>query len=118
MRAIRGAITVEKNSKEEIKEASKKLINKIIKKNDIKENEIISIVFTATKDLNKYYPAAAIRENSFKYIPLMCYQEMEVENSLDKCIRTMVYVNIDSNLKNINHVYLRKAKSLRKDLIE
>ncbi|MGM0411475.1 MAG: chorismate mutase, partial [Bacillota bacterium] len=118
LRAIRGAITVKNNSKDEIKKASQKLIKKILEKNNIEEEEIVSIVFTATKDLNKYYPAAAIREKSFKFVPLMCYQEMEIENSLEKCIRVMVYVNINTNLENINHVYLKKAKSLRKDLID
>ena len=118
MRAIRGAITVKNNNEDDIKDASQKLITKMLEKNEINEEEIVSIVFTATEDLDKLYPAAAIREIGFTYIPLMCYQEMKVENSLNKCIRAMIYINKNIELDKIRHVYLKKAKSLREDLVK
>lgn len=117
MRAIRGAITVEDNKKEMIKKASRELIKKIIEKNNLKENEIISIIFTVTSDLDKVYPAVVVREMGYTETPLMCYQEMEVKDSLDKCIRAMVYIDRDERLDKIVHIYLKKARSLRPDLL-
>lgn len=118
MRAIRGAITVEKNSKQAILVATKKLLTELIKENQIKKEELVSIIFTATADLNQVYPAVAARTLGFKLVPLMCYQEMNVKGSLEKCIRVMVFINRDCTLKDINHIYLKKAKKLRPDLID
>ena len=118
MRAIRGAITVEKNNYEKIKDSSQKLIKKIMEANNINEEDIISIIFTATSDLDKMYPAKAIREVGFQYTPLMCCQEMEVKNSLEKCIRIMVHIDKKISKEKIVHIYLKKAKDLRKDLIK
>ena len=118
MRAIRGAITVKENTCEKIKRASKQLITKIMYENNIKENDIVSIIFTATDDLDKLYPAQAIREIGFKYTPLMCFQEMKVKDSLSKCIRVMVYIDKNIQKEEIEHIYLKKAANLRKDLIK
>lgn len=116
MRAIRGAITVEENTKKDINEASQKLITEILNKNELKETDIVSIIFTATDDLDQLYPAEAIRNIGFKYTPLMCCQEMKVKNSLSKCIRVMLYTNKNFALEEVTHVYLRKASKLREDL--
>lgn len=118
MRAIRGAITVDNNTKEDIKLASQELITKIIDENELEEKDIISITFTATDDLDKLYPAEAIRKLGFKYTPLMCCQEMKVKNSLAKCIRVMLYTNQNIKLEEVSHLYLKKAKKLRKDLVK
>lgn len=117
MRGIRGAITVASNTKKEILKASSELINTMIKSNDVKKQNIVSIIFTATSDLNQEYPAVAARKLGYTKIPLMCYQEMSVKNSLKKCIRCMIYINRDCNLNEISHIYLKEAKSLRPDLI-
>jgi len=116
LRAIRGAITVEENTKNNIKKASKELIKKIINENKLNEKDIISITFTATDDLDKLYPAEAIREIGFKYTPLMCCQEMKVKDSISKCIRVMLYTNKEIKLEKVAHIYLKKASKLRKDL--
>lgn len=118
MRGVRGAITVKQNSKNAIFNAAKKLIKEIFNRNQINIDNVISIIFTATPDLNSAYPAAAVREMGYDQIPLMCYQEMDVINSLKKCIRCMVYINNDISLSNISHVYLKKAQKLRPDLVE
>ncbi|MFW5998343.1 MAG: chorismate mutase [Bacillota bacterium] len=117
MRGIRGAITVSNNSKNEIITATSNLINKIIEENQVKTEEIVSMIFTATRDLDKIYPAVAARQCGYENIPLMCYQELNIQDSLDKCIRIMVYINRDCSLSNINHIYLNKAKTLRPDLV-
>ncbi|MGM0438607.1 MAG: chorismate mutase [Bacillota bacterium] len=116
LRAIRGAITVDENNKNNIKKASQKLIKKLIDENSIEEDDIISIIFTATADLDKIYPAEAIRELGFKHTPLMCCQEMKVEDALSKCIRVMVYINKNIEKEKVVHIYLKGASDLRKDL--
>lgn len=118
MRAVRGAISVISNTKNNILKATKKLLKEILKVNNIVEEEIVCINFTATYDLNKVYPAVAAREIGLNLIPLLCYQEMKVVGSLEKCIRVMVYINRDCKLNEIKHVYLKKAKKLRPDLLD
>ncbi len=116
MRGIRGAITVEKNEYDHILKATKVLLKKIIATNNITSSEIVSIIFTATSDLDRVYPALAARKIGFTDIPLMCYQELYVEDSLKMCIRIMIYVNRDCKHSEIKHIYLKNAKKLRPDL--
>jgi chorismate mutase len=115
-RAVRGAITVEKNNKKEIFEAVRELIVEIIKINKIAYDDIVSMFFTMTKDLNAVFPASAVRDMGIVNIPLMCSNEINVKGSLKKCIRVMIYINTDKNNDDIKHVYLRLAKKLRPDL--
>lgn len=115
--AIRGAITVDDNTPQQILDNTTVLLKEIIRRNKIDYNEIISIIFTGTKDLDSIYPAVAARELGMVDIPLFCCQEMYVKGSLEKCIRVMM--NIQSpHSRTIEHVYLKKAKSLRPDLIQ
>lgn len=116
MRAIRGAITVEKNSRKEILKATQELLQQVISKNKINIEEFVSITFTATHDLDSVYPAVAAREIGLDKVPLLCFQEMNVKNSLNMCIRVMVYINRVCSLTDIKHVYLKKAAYLRPDL--
>ncbi|MFP4015610.1 MAG: chorismate mutase [Halanaerobiales bacterium] len=116
MRAIRGAISVEKNNRTEILQSTKELLEYIIKENAISTEEMVSITFTATDDLDSVYPAVAARELGLDKVPLLCFQEMRVKNSLRKCIRVMLYVSRNCPLDEIKHVYLKKAAYLRPDL--
>ncbi len=115
-RAIRGATTVENNNKNEILLYTEQLLKKIIEDNNINIEDIISIFFTATKDIDAEFPAVAAREIGLTNVPLMCAQEIDVSGSLQKCIRIMVYVNTDKKLEDFNHIYLREAERLRPDL--
>ncbi|MGB9779385.1 chorismate mutase [Caldanaerobacter sp.] len=115
IRVIRGATTTE-NTKDAIFKDTVALIEEILKRNNLKKENLISIFFSATKDLNAAYPAEAVRkEMGFDDVPMMCFQEMEVMGSLSKCIRVAVFTNIEESQK-INHVYLKEAKNLRPDL--
>ena len=115
VKAIRGAITVENDDSEEIRQASIRLVLEIFKKNDIKSEQVISIVFSVTSDITKYNPATAIRLNGIKDIPLMCFQEANIEGSLDHTIRVIVYLERERDLQ-LKHVYLNRASRLRPDL--
>lgn len=116
MRGIRGAISVEENTRTAILENTGLLLKEMIAKNKLLTNNIITIFFTATDDLDEVYPAVAARQLGFTDIPLLCYQEMKVKNSLRKCIRVLMFVDLNCSLKEIEHVYLKKAKILRPDL--
>ncbi|MEJ6952170.1 chorismate mutase [Natronospora cellulosivora (SeqCode)] len=116
MRAIRGAITVEEDKEDEVLQASEEILKEIINENDLQLEEFVSVTFTATADIKSVYPAVAARKLGLDNVPLLCFQEMKVENSLRKCIRIMVYINRDCKLDDIKHVYLRKAVNLRPDL--
>lgn len=116
MIAVRGATTVNHNDEKEILEETKKMLRKIIELNDINIDEIISVFFTMTKDLDAVYPAVAIREMGIVNAALMCYAELDVENSLEKCIRVMVQVDVNKKQRDCKHVYVNGAVGLRKDL--
>jgi len=116
VRAIRGAITVDDNKKDLILEGTKELLEKIVEENDICEEDIISIIFSVTNDLNAAFPAAAAREMGWTNIALMCTNEINVPGSLEKCIRVLMHINTDKSNKDIKHIYLRKARTLRPDL--
>ena len=116
VRAVRGATTVDANTREEILVATAELLKEIIEKNDIRNEDAISMVFTLTNDLNAVFPAVAARELGFNDISLMCMKEIDVPGSLEQCIRIMVHFNTDKRNSEIKHVYLKGAKVLRPDI--
>jgi monofunctional chorismate mutase, gram positive type, clade 1 len=118
VRAIRGAITVEENSSKCILEATKALLNDILEHNSLDADDLISIIFTMTRDLDAVFPARAAREMGIVDVALMCAQEIEVEGALRMCIRVLIHAYFDSGTTNgeIKHIYLERAKELRPDL--
>ena len=115
--AIRGATTVNSNNKEEILKETSKLIEAIILKNNLNTDDIVSMCFTMTKDLDAVYPAVAVREIlDIHDIPMLNYEEKYIQGSLNKCIRVMMHINTEKTKSDINHIYLNNAKNLRKDL--
>lgn len=118
MVGIRGAITVENDIKEEVLIAVRTLLCKMIEENNIKYDDIISIIFTCTEDINSVYPAQAARELGIVYAGLLCFNEMNVVGSLRYCIRVLILANIDIPQKDVNHIYLGGASILRPDLIK
>lgn len=117
--SIRGAITVDKNTKDDILEATEFMVSRIVWSNHIALQNIIQIHFSATKDLDAIYPAVAARHLGITSAALMCFQEMNVMDSLEKCIRVDVLVEQDDLTRDtIKHQYLRGAQKLRPDLVK
>ena len=114
--SIRGAITLNKNTEEEILDSTEKLLIEIEEKNKINREEVIAILFSATKDLNAAYPARAARNLGYTNTSLMCFNEMDVIGGLQKCIRVMVLYNSNLKQEEVRHVYQGEAKALRPDL--
>lgn len=115
---IRGAVTVEENSKECIWENTKLMLNQIINENNINTDDIISIIFTCTRDLDTAYPAVAARELGIVDASLMCVQELYVKGSLEMCVRASVTVETEKKQKDMKHIYLKGAQKLRPDIVK
>ena len=116
-RGIRGAITVDDNSKEAIEAATIELLNEMLKKNEIKTQDIAFAIFTLTNDLDADFPAKYARINcGFSSVPMMCYNETNVKGSLEKCLRILLSVNTEKKQDEIKHIYLKGAKILREDI--
>ncbi|MCL4440851.1 MAG: chorismate mutase [Firmicutes bacterium] len=118
VRGIRGAITVERNDRQEIIEATQELVKTIIKRNQLSTEDICSAFFTVTPDLNAEFPAKAARALGWDYVPLLCAQELDVAGAIARCVRVLVHVNTTKPQREIKHVYLREAANLRPDLTE
>jgi chorismate mutase len=117
-RALRGAITCDANDREEILERTEHLLRELIGRNRVSEDDIASIFFTATADLNAVAPAVAARAFGLNDVPLLCAQEMQVPGSLARCIRVMLHFECERPRSELRHVFLRAAVSLRPDLAE
>lgn len=113
-KGIRGAITVEENTKDAIKSATVELLSSLIKKNNIAEENISHVIFTLTQDLNAEFPAKYARtELGWNNTAMMCFHELDVPNSLKKCLRVLIVINCEENF-HPEFVYLKEAKILRK----
>lgn len=118
VRGIRGAITVEANSKESILEGTKELLLAMQKENKFNTTDIVSILFSMTPDLDAVFPAEAARQLGWRPVPLFDAQEIAVEGSLPQCIRILMLINSQKSQLEIKHCYLREAQVLRADLME
>lgn len=115
-RGVRGATTVDSNSRDAILEATRKLLALVIRLNGIQPEDVASATFTVTKDLDAEFPALAARQLGWLDVPLLCSYEISVPGSLSQCIRILVLWNTDKSQQEITHVYTEGAKKLRPDL--
>lgn len=116
LRGVRGATTVDANTKEAILAATTELLSAIIAANDIQADDVASVYFTTTADLNAEFPAVAARQMGWTHTALMCGHEMNVPGSLPMCIRIMMHVNTAKAQRDMQFVYLRGARALRQDV--
>jgi chorismate mutase len=112
-RGIRGATTADHNDRAEILAATTGLLQLMVSQNNLNIDDIASIIFTVTEDLDAVFPALAARQLGWSDIALMCMREIPVPNSLGKCIRVLLHVNTSRSASEMQHIYLRDAVSLR-----
>ena len=113
-KGIRGAIVVEENTSEAIGAATIKLLQEIVKRNNIEIDIISHVLFSLTKDLNADFPAKYARINlKWKDVPMMCFQEVDIPSSLKKCLRVLIVINCSENFEP-EFVYLDGAENLRR----
>jgi len=112
---IRGATTASGNSVKEIEVAVVELINELISRNNLIETNLLSITFTATRDLDVCFPASIARKcNGLDSVAFLDCQQMYVLNDVNFCIRIMAQVLLPPNIP-LKHPYLRGASKLRAD---
>ena len=117
-RGIRGATTVAEDQPDLILEATRELLEAILKENEgMTPGEVGSAIFTVTEDLASTFPAQAARQMGWSMVPMMCAREIPVPGSLPKAIRVLVHWNTETPQSEITHVYLRDAVRLRPDLV-
>ncbi|MBX3053556.1 MAG: chorismate mutase [Caldilineaceae bacterium] len=114
-RGVRGATTVDEDKPEAILRATRELLALMIHINEIRSEDVASVVFTTTKDVVSQYPALAARQLGWLDVPLLCSHEMEVPGSLPRCIRVLLHWNTERSQSDIQHIYLGAAQSLRPD---
>lgn len=112
-KGIRGAITVDENSVDAIKDATLELLRELVKQNNIDISKISHVIFTLTDDLNAAFPAKFARiDMGWKETAMMCFHELDVPNSLSKCLRVLIVLNCDEKFTP-KFVYLKGASNLR-----
>jgi len=116
MRAFRGATQLSQDSVSEMASAVTELLGMMLEKNGLADEDLVSIFFTATQDLTSDFPATGARTMGFNDVPLICATEIAVTGSLPRCVRVMIHANTARKRSEIEHIYLRGAIALRKDL--
>ena len=116
VRGLRGATTVDTDSPDQVTERSQELIVALMKRNELAEDDIVSMLFTATADVTSIFPATAIREIGFGAVPLLCAAEIAVPGAMPRCIRVLLHIHTTKSKDEIHHVYLHGAQGLRDDL--
>lgn len=113
-KGIRGAITVNSNTPEDIRVATIDLLSEMVRKNNISVNDISHVIFSLTNDLNAAFPAKFARlELGFNNVAMMCFHELDVHDSLKMCLRILIVLNCEESFNPI-FVYLKGAENLRK----
>ena len=119
VRGLRGAISVERDLKDEVLDATRELLTALLDRNDLadRHEDIVSAVFTTTPDLASCFPAEAARKLGMSQVPLLCATEIAVAGAMPRCIRVLLHVNTTRRQSEMVHVYLREAQKLRPDMV-
>ena len=116
LRAIRGATTLDIDAQEEVIKKTQELLGEVFTKNDLEEDDVVSIVFTTTPDIVSAFPATAARSMGLEDTPLLGACEQSVAGSPKLCIRLLVHCYMDAPKSAVRHVYLHGATVLRPDI--
>ncbi len=118
VRAVRGAIQLERDDADEIQQATAELMSTIMERNGFTKDDFISAWFTSTPDLHADFPAHGARLMGFTDVPLMCAVEIDVTTAMPRVVRVLAHVESEKPRSEIQHVYLRGAEALRRDIAQ
>ena len=118
LRALRGAITCDENTKAEIEAKVRRLMKELLARNELEHDDLVSILFTATEDLTAEFPATAARALGLGDVPLLCARELAIDHGMPLVVRVLVHCYTDRSRDELHHVYLEGARALRDDLPE
>jgi len=113
VRAVRGATQVDVDEREHVLERTRELVSEVMELNKLDQDAIISITFTATRDVASVAPALAARQLGLNDPALICVQEMHVEGAMPMLVRLIAHVDTDLERSEITNVYLRGTETLR-----
>jgi chorismate mutase len=117
--ALRGATTLDADTREEVLTHTTELLDVLMTRNDLSPDDMVSLMFTATGDIHSEFPAAAVRAAGISDVPMLCARELDIHDSgIPLCVRVMAYVYTEKPRKELRHPYLRGARQLRSDLPE
>lgn len=118
--ALRGATTLDADTREQVLERTTELLAAILERNALQSSDLISLIFTATDDIHSEFPAAAVRAAGISDVPMLCARELAIAgpSNVPLCIRVMAHVHTDRARTQLRHPYLHDARQLRSDLPE
>ncbi|MFC0037747.1 chorismate mutase [Actinomadura rayongensis] len=114
--AIRGAVQVERDTRDAILAATGELVGAVLERNALGAADLVSVLFTATPDLTAEFPALAARLGGLTGVPLMCAAEIDVPGAAPRIVRLLAHAEADRPRSSVRHVYLGGARLLRPDL--
>ena len=112
-RGIRGATTVIANDRLEILARTRELLEVLVRLNGLRSEDLASVWFTVTADLDAEFPAFAARELGWTDVPLMCGREIPVAGALPRCVRVLITWNTTKTQGEVRHAFLHEARMLR-----
>ncbi len=116
VRAIRGATQVEADERDQILDAVAEMLHAVMERNEVRREDLISVILTATPDLRSEFPAYAVRQLGITDVPLLCAAEIDVPGAMPRVLRLLAHVETDRSRAELRHPYLRGAAALRTDL--
>lgn len=116
LQALRGATTLDADTKDQVIERTSELISAMLERNGVQHDDLVSLIFTATPDIRSEFPAAAARSLGISDVPLLCAQELDIAGAVQLCVRILMHLNTDLERSALRHVYLGGAEPLRTDL--
>lgn len=116
VRAVRGATTVERDEADHVTKRVQELVSECLARNELSNDDLVSILFTATSDISSKFPASAARAAGLDDVPLLGAQELDVEGMVPMCIRLMAHVYTHKTRSELRHVFMHDAQQLRADL--
>ncbi|MDR2093939.1 MAG: chorismate mutase [Treponema sp.] len=112
--ALRGAVQC-RNDEEDITLEVTALYRELLEQNGLKEDDIVSLVFSVTRDIDAKNPAAALRQSGQAgEIALFVVQEAFFVKGMERVIRTLMYCYMEDGSRPV-HVYRNGAEALRPD---
>ncbi|MDP9405284.1 MAG: chorismate mutase [Actinomycetota bacterium] len=118
--ALRGATTLDADTREQVLERTAELLCCLLERNDLNAADVVSLLFTATDDVRAEFPAAAVRAAGIADVPMLCARELGIEggSGIPLCVRVMAHAYSDRPREALRHAYLHGARQLRSDLPE
>lgn len=118
VRAVRGAVQLDVDEREHLLDSTRELVTAVMTANGLGADDLISILFTCTPDLTSEFPAVAAREVGLGAVPLLCSVEIDVPAAMPRVVRLLAHAETDLPREAVQHVYLRGAAALRRDIAQ